>query len=159
MNKSVIALVIIVLLAGGTYWYMQSHPMTASDMSSSTATTGEENGSVKPDTSLVVGETIQGKWQSTTDPKNVIEIGADDTIVWWYDNAQVAHGLYVVFTKENAPKIVSIPLDENAVYMQTTETGAQSDTMNFRITMTPDGNSLTLTYMDRGSATTYTRVN
>jgi hypothetical protein len=115
-------------------------------------------GSVKPDTILIGTENLMGTWQDTKDPKNKLEFKAGDQLVMWYDGKQVSKGLYVVFNKENAPKIVAFPIEANAVYLQTTMTGSQADTQNFKIGFSADANTLTLTYMDRGGVTTYTRV-
>jgi hypothetical protein len=160
MNRALIALLAIIILGGGALWYTQSHPMNRNNMASSTTAdqNGQQPAGSQPSASLVASENLMGKWQDTTDPKNVIEFGASNDVTWVYDGEKVGSGLYVVFTAANAPKIVSFPIDPNAVYLQTTETGAQSDTQNFRISMSADANSLTLTYMDRGGATMYTRV-
>lgn len=157
MNKTVLGIIVALLIvAGGAYLY--THNQSASQGTMATSTSADTAGSVKPETTTVVSENLQGKWQSTSDPKNVIEFQANDKIVWTYDGKEMADGLYVVFTKENAPKLVAFPIDANAVYVQTTETGSQNDTMNFRIMMSADANELTLIYMERGGATVYKRV-
>ena len=118
---------------------------------------GEGGGSVKQDTSLIVSESIVGKWQSTTDAKSVREFKADGTIIEWYDNKQVSSGLWVAYTKANAPKMVAFPIDESSVYLQLTEKGTQADTLDFKITkLTPE--SLELIYMTRGGALTYKHI-
>lgn len=116
-----------------------------------------EGGSVKPDTSLVVSESIVGKWQSTEDPKSVREFKDDGTMVDIYDGKVVSTDLFVVFTKENAPKIVAFPIEDNAVYIQATQKGTQEDTLNFKLVkLTPD--ELVLIYMERGGTLTYKAV-
>lgn len=115
---------------------------------------GEGPGSVKQDTSLIVSESIVGKWQSTTDPKSIREFKDGGVVVDWYDGKTVSTGLWVAYTKANAPKMVAFPIDENAVYLQLTEKGTQADTLDFKITkLTPE--SLELIYMTRGGALTY----
>lgn len=162
MNKTLLALILIVVLAGGLLWYMQSNPAEQTEMSSSTApvvqTTGSEEVAGPSPAAAVIGEHIVGTWKSESDPKNVIELSADAKIVWRYDGKKLGEGLYVIFTKGIAPKMVSFPMDESAVYMQTTETGSVDDTQNFRVDLSADTNTLTTTYMDRGGATVYTRV-
>jgi hypothetical protein len=117
---------------------------------------GEGGGSSQPDAALVVGESIVGKWQSTQDPKSVREFKEGDKVVEWYDNETVSQGLFVAFTKKNAPE-VPYPLEDNAVYLQLTETGSQADTMYFKVVkLTPE--ELELVYMDRGGTLTYKLV-
>lgn len=160
MNKTVLGLAILVVLTAGG-WYVYSLSGSAEKMMSadeSSASMSDDYGSTKPDTTLVASENLMGKWRATDDPKFVREFKVGNQVVDSYDNEVKTSGLYVVFTKDNAPKIVPFPIDPNAVYVQITETGSQSDTLNFRMSMSPDANTLTLIYMDRGGATTYTRV-
>jgi hypothetical protein len=118
---------------------------------------GDAAGSVKQDTSLIVSESIQGKWQSTEDAKFVREFKADSVVEDWHDGKVVTSGLFVVFTKANAPKMVAFPIEENAVYIQMTTKGTQADTLNFKLVkMTSD--ELELIYMDRGGSLKFTRV-
>ncbi len=159
-------IILLVVVAGGWYFYSQgdkaaSAPADATSNAAAgnvSADAGDQPTGSRPDASLVVGESIIGKWQDTTDAKNAIEFKSGDQVVWWYDNKELSNGLFVVFTKDNAPKVVSFPIDTNSVYLQTTSTGSQSDTQNFKVSLSADTNTLTLTYMDRGGATTYKRV-
>jgi hypothetical protein len=118
---------------------------------------GDGHGSIKQDASLIVSESIQGKWKSTEDEKFVREFKADSVVQDWHDGKVVTSGLFVVFTKANAPKMVAFPIEENAVYIQITEKGTQADTLNFKLVkLTPD--ELELIYMDRGGSLRFTRV-
>ncbi len=134
----------------------ENAPWNWGDTQSSTSAQGA--GSVKQDTSLIVADNLTGKWQSTSDAKFVREFKAGDKVTDYYDGKAVTDGLWVVFTKANAPKIVPFPIDVNAVYVQITEKGTQQDTLNFKVQLSADANTLTLIYMDRGGATTYTRI-
>lgn len=117
---------------------------------------GEGAGSIQPDVSVVVSESIQGRWQSTQDPKSVRVFNDDYTVEDIYDGETVSTGLWVAFTKMNAPEI-AFPLEDSAVYLQITEEGTVLDTLTFKVTrITPD--ELELIYMGRGGALTYTRV-
>lgn len=118
---------------------------------------GEGGGSVKQDTSLIVSESIVGKWQSSEDTKFVREFKADGAVVDWYDGKTVSTGLWVAYTKANAPKMVAFPIDVDAVYLQLTMKGTQADTLDFKITkLTPE--SLELIYMTRGGALTFKHI-
>jgi hypothetical protein len=118
---------------------------------------GEGGGSVKQDTSLIVTENMLGKWESTDDAKFVREFKAGDVMVDWYGNESKSAGLWVVFTKEKAPKVFPYPMDPKAVYVQITMSGTQADTLNFAINkITPD--ELQMTYLDRGGVLNFKRV-
>jgi hypothetical protein len=156
MSKALIALVVIVVLAGGAYWYAQTQPAGMSDTASSTAMT-EENGSVKPETTQVVGESMQGTWQSTDDAKSVREFKADGTFTDSYDGEVVGTGTYTVFTQAMLNGVtVSFPLDASAVYAQLSDSTAGP--LNFRVTMSADANTLQMYYMDRGGVLNFARV-
>lgn len=115
-----------------------------------------EGGGIQQDVSLIVSESIVGKWKSVDDAKYVRELKADFTASEWYEGKEVSKGLWVAFTKMNAPEI-SFPLEENAVYLQMTMQGTQADTLNFKIAkLTPE--ELELVYMDRGGVLRFTRV-
>ena len=117
----------------------------------------EGGGSVKQDTSLIVTESMLGKWQSVDDAKYVREFKEKGVVVDWYDGKTVSTGLWVVFTKEKAPKIFPYTMDTSSVYLQLTMTGSQADTLNFKISkMTPE--ELQLVYLDRGGVLTFKRV-
>jgi hypothetical protein len=172
MNKTVLGLVAAIVVVGGG-WYLYSHnnstqgeaaqaPSTSAQATSAgdnTAANADAAGSVKPDPVLVGSENLQGKWQANDDKKFVREFKADGTVTDWYDNETKSSGTYKVFTKANLNGVsVSFPLELNAAYVQLKEGGSESTTMNFKVTMSPDANTLTFTYMDRGGATTYTRI-
>ena len=131
------------------------NPVPSSDMAPwNWGDAGEGAGSIQPEVSLVVTESIQGKWQSTQDAKSVREFKADGTMVDIYDGKVVSTNLFVVFTKANAPKMVAFPIEENTVYIQATEKGTSEDTLNFKLVkLTPE--ELELVYMDRGGTLTY----
>lgn len=116
----------------------------------------EGGGSVQPDASLVVSESIVGKWKSVDDPKFIREFKGSDVVIDWYDGKQVSSGLFVAFEKKNAPE-VAFPLQDDRVYLQLTMTGSQADTLTFSVNkLTPE--ELELTYMDRGGVLRFTYV-
>lgn len=115
-----------------------------------------EGGGMQQDVALIVTESIQGTWQSTEDSKSARVFGENNTVQDVYDGEVVWEGLYVAFTKENAPEI-SFPLEDGVVYIELTKNGTPEDTLTFKLTkLTPD--ALELIYMDRGGALTYKRV-
>lgn len=116
-------------------------------------------GSIKPDVRVVVGETMQGRWRSTEDAKFTRAFLEQGNVVDRYSGEVVSTGTYAVFTK-NLPPIEppQFPLEDNAVYVQLTMSGSQSEVLNFKVSLNAEGDQLTLIYMDRGGATTYTRV-
>ena len=143
--KTIWAVVIVVALAGAGYWYFSNQSAPQSPQSQ-----GEqaEAASVKPEVTLVVGESIVGKWQSTDDAKFAREFKADGTVVDSYDGKAVSSGMFTVFTKDK-PAQTSFPLEADAVYVQLTMQGTQADNLNFKVVkLTPD--ELQLVYMDRG---------
>jgi hypothetical protein len=108
-----------------------------------------EGGGVKQDAALIVSESILGKWQSTEDAKFIRVFKENSVVEDWYDNKVVSSGLWVAFEKGiNAPE-VPYPLENDVVYIQMTESGTQTDTLNFKLVkLTPE--ELVLIYMDRG---------
>ena len=123
---------------------------------------GEGGGSIQPDVRLVVGESIMGKWQSTSDAKftrefkDFSETSLSGNVSDWYDNEVRSSGTYTVFTNEK-PVTVSFPLLTNTTYIQLTMQGTQADTLNFKLTkLTPE--ELELIYMDRGGVLQFKRI-
>jgi len=114
-----------------------------------------EGGSIQPDVTLVVSESIVGKWKSSTDPF-VREFKEGGSVVDMYDGEEKSEGTWKVFTKEK-PVMVSFPLETGAVYIQLTMQGLQGEVLNFKLNkLTPD--ELELTYMDRGGVLRFTAV-
>lgn len=113
-------------------------------------------GSEKPDTRLVVGESIMGKWQDTTDPKflrefkNFSDKEYSGTVTDFYDGKQVSTGTYEVYTKEYPAPMTGISLQDNTVYTRLIMSGTQTTALNFKLTMNPMMDELSLTYLDRG---------
>lgn len=133
------------------------NPVPNSDMAPWNWGDAGEGGGVKQDTALIVTESIQGKWQSTQDAKSVREFKEGNVVVDSYDGKVVSTGLYVAFTKENAPKMVAYPLEDGVVYIQITEKGTQEDTLDFKLVkLTPE--ELELVYLTRGGTLTYKAV-
>ncbi len=157
MNKTVLGLmVVVVLAAGGWYFYSQKDATMESTNDSSIMADGDEGGpgSVKPDTSLVVYESIQGKWQSNEDPKSAREFKDDGSVVDIYDGKVVSTGTYSAFVKTNAPAGITLPLEDSAVYIQIKDA---STSLMFKLAkLTPE--ELELIYMDRGGMLTYKLV-
>ncbi len=117
---------------------------------------GEGAGSVKQDASLIVSESIVGKWQSADDAKYVREFQTGGKVQDWYDGKVVSSGTFTAFTSVNPIK-VSFPLQAGTVYLQLKMSGSQADTLNFKLnTLSPE--ALELTYMDRGGVLKFTAV-
>lgn len=115
-----------------------------------------EGGGVKPDGALIITESIQGRWQSSQDPKFVRVFNANKTVVDMNGASAVSSGTWEVFTKEN-PLTVSFPLEADGIYVQLTMSGAQSEKMNFKVNkLTPE--SLELVSMERGGILAFTSV-
>lgn len=115
-----------------------------------------EGGGVREDVSLIVSESILGKWKSTEDAKFVREFLEGGKVQDWYDGKVVSSGTAAAFTSENAPA-VSFPLELSVVYIQLAMSGSQADTLNFKLSkLTPE--ELELTYMDRGGVLRFTYV-
>ncbi|HEY4488222.1 MAG TPA: hypothetical protein VJB97_01775, partial [Candidatus Paceibacterota bacterium] len=116
-----------------------------------------EGGGVKQDASLIVSESILGKWQSVDDEKFVREFKAGNKVDDIYEGKVVTSGMWVAFQKGvNAPE-VPYPLEESTVYLQLTLTGSQADTLNFKLVkLTPD--ELELVYLDRGGVLRFKSV-
>jgi membrane-bound inhibitor of C-type lysozyme len=115
-----------------------------------------EGGGVKPDTALIVSESVIGKWQDTTDAKFVREFKKDGIVVDTYDSKDPHTGTWVVFTKQK-PREVPFPLEESATYIQLSIQDNYTDVLNFKITaVTPE--TLELTFMDRGGVLTFKRI-
>lgn len=132
------------------------NPVPNSDMAPWNWGDAGEGGGVKQDVSLIVSESIVGKWQSTTDAEFVREFKDGGAVVDWHDNEPVSEGTFTVFTKEK-PLLVAFPIEANAVYVQLNMSGTQADALNFKVTkLTPE--SLELVYMDRGGVLVFTRV-
>jgi membrane-bound inhibitor of C-type lysozyme len=124
------------------------------------ATSAGANGSAsstKPDTATLVAHSIIGTWKSTEDEKFVRVFGIDGMATDFYDGKAVtAGGKWQVFTGEK-PLKVSFPVEKNAIYIQMTVSGSQSDTLNFKLgKLTPE--DLDLIYVDRGNTNSFTRV-
>ena len=117
---------------------------------------GEGAGSVKHDASLIVSESIVGKWQSADDAKFVREFQTGGKVQDWYDGKVVSRGTFTAFTSVNPIK-VAFPVQAGTVYLQLKMSGSQADTLNFKLnTLSPD--ALELTYMDRGGVLRFTAV-
>jgi hypothetical protein len=146
MNKALLVIGLVIIAVGGWYAYSQRADGE-----------GDNPGSVKQDVRVIVGETIQGTWQSTEDAKFVRTFKDDYTVADMYDGKAVSTGTYAVFTKEN-PLAVSFPLEDNAVYVQLVMSGNPAETLNFKVSLSANADTLTLTYMDRGGALIFTRL-
>lgn len=113
-------------------------------------------GSIKVDASLVVKESIVGTWKSDQDAKFSREFTSSGTVIDFYDGKSVTTGNWQIFTGEK-PLKVSFPVEKDAVYVQMTISGSQSDTLNFKLLkLTPE--KLELVYMERGNVNVFTRV-
>lgn len=114
------------------------------------------DGGTKPDTVLVVSESIQGKWQSTDDSKFVREFKADGTVADSYSGKVDGTGTWKVFTKEK-PLDVPFPIEAGASYVQLAMSGSGGYFLDFKITkLTPD--TLQLIYLERGGVLNFKKI-
>ncbi len=137
---------------------MTCAPVPSSDMAPFNWGDAAEGGGVKQDTSLIVSESILGAWQSTQDAKFAREFKAGGVVVDTYVGEAKTEGVWVAFTKENAPKQIAFPIEDDAVYVHITMKGSQADTLTFKVAkLTPE--TLELIYMERGGTLVFSRVN
>jgi hypothetical protein len=129
-----VAIIVAVVVGGGAWWWFGTvgpqapgWGTTDQEVSDASSATSSDAGSVKPDVRVVVGESIQGKWQSTDDSKFVREFKADGTVADSYSGAVQSTGTYKTFIKADAPAGISIPLKDNAVYIAITTNGQRQD--------------------------------
>lgn len=142
LKNITVALLLIFAVGGVWYFYSQTRQVVATPPADAVATTVAN---------------ITGKWQSTDDSKFVREFNTDDTYTDSYDNEADSSGRWIVFTEKDAPKAFPYPMDSDAVYLQLTLAGEQTETLNFKVsTLTTD--TLQLIYLDRGGALNFTRV-
>lgn len=110
----------------------------------------------KPDVSLMVAESIVGKWQSTQDVKFIREFTNTGKVSDYYDGKSVTSGEWYIFTSVK-PLKVSFPIEKEAIYVQLTDATDKSTTLNFKLTkISPE--TLELVYMERGTTNTFTRI-
>lgn len=132
------------------------NPVPSSEMAPWNWGDPAEGAGMDQDSVAAVNANIVGKWQSTDDAKFTREFRSDFTVVDSYDGEANLDGLWVVFTKMNAPEIV-FPLEENTVYLQITEKGTPQDTLTFKLVkLTPE--ELELIYMDRGGSLRFKKI-
>lgn len=135
---------------------MICNPVPSQDMAPWNWGDAGEGGGVKQDLTVIVGESIVGKWQDTTDAKFVREFKDGGKAIDMYDGKSVSSGTFTVFSKEK-PITVSFPLQADTVYVQMTMQGTQAEKLNFKINrLTPE--VLELTYMDRGGVLMFKAV-
>ncbi|MBI5456944.1 hypothetical protein HY969_04385 [Candidatus Kaiserbacteria bacterium] len=127
---------------------MICNPKPSQDMAPWNWGDAGEGGGVKQDVTVIVGESIVGKWQSVDDASFVREFKTGGKVSDWSNGKVVSTGTYTVFSSEK-PVTVSFPIQANAAYLQLTMQGTQADKLNFKVNkLTPE--ELELTYMDRG---------
>lgn len=132
------------------------NPVPSSEMAPWNWGDPAEGAGMDQDSVAAVNANIVGKWQSTDDAKFTREFRSDFTVVDSYDGEANLDGLWVAFTKMNAPEIV-FPLEENTVYLQITEKGTPQDTLTFKLVkLTPE--ELELIYMDRGGSLRFKKI-
>lgn len=130
------------------------NPVLNSEMAPWNWGDADEGGGAQQDVSLIVSESIVGKWQSVTDPF-VREFKTGGIVTDTYDGGEMTQGTWTLFTKEK-PLTVPFPLDANVVYIRLAMSGMTGD-LHFKINkVTPE--ELELTYMDRGGVLRFTAV-
>ena len=137
---------------------MVCNPKPSADMAPWNWGDAGEGSGMQPDVTLVVSESIVGKWQSTDDAKFVREFKDDGTVVDSYSKKATSSGTFKVFTKEKPlSSALAFPLMDNKIYMQIATSGTEAETLNFSVDkLTPD--ELDMTYMDRGGSLHFTSV-
>ena len=164
MNKIILFVVIVGLVAAGWWYYgsVQRDQAVEATVSPSESfdpnfgDDGDEGGSIKQDVSLIVSESIVGKWQDTTDTKFIREFKTAGVVVDSYENKEVARGSWQVFNKEKL-LAVGFTLESGVTYLQLTMSGTQSAKLNFKLSkLTPE--ELELIYMERGGVLRFKSV-
>lgn len=160
--KNVAIVVLVLVLAGVGYWVftkeaespvMENGTRTETNTPSTNThnTTGAEQDMVR----IISGELV-GTYQGNPNTKFTREFKADGTVVDTYEGKVVAEGTWQVYTKES-PLPVAFDIAEKASYVQITFAGAQSQTLNFRISeVTPA--VLNLVFMERGGTLSFNRI-
>lgn len=116
-----------------------------------------EGGGVKQDVTLIVSESIVGNWKSVDDATFTREFKAGGAVDDLSNGKVVSTGSWKVFTKANAPADFAYPIADDAVYVQMTMQGTQTDTLNFKVAkLTPE--SLQMVYLDRGGVLNFSRA-
>lgn len=157
MNKIIPTLIISLIVVFGVYYFSaQSNGREAPETrTSQDVDTGlpEEHADQKVDLTIVVTNSIVGKWQSIDDKKSVREFKSDATMYEVYDGKEIASGTWMAFTKER-PVTTSFPLEANTPYFQIL---SGNDALQFKIIqLTPE--TLELIYMNRGGTLRYSRI-
>lgn len=135
---------------------MICNPVPSQDMAPWNWGDAGEGAGVKQDLTVIVGESIVGKWQSTDDATFVREFQTGGKVVDSSNGKSVSSGTFVVFSKDK-PVTVSFPVLADTVYVQMTMQGTQAEKLNFKVNkLTPE--ELELTYMDRGGVLKFKAV-
>lgn len=115
-----------------------------------------EGGDEQPDPSLVVRESIEGKWQSTDDENFTREFQSGGLAVDGYTGSENTTGTWEVFSSETGIE-TPFPQEDGAVYLKMVMGEMSEEIFYFKIgKLTPD--ELELVYLDRGGVLTFTSL-
>jgi hypothetical protein len=132
------------------------NPVPSTDMAPWNWGDAGEGGGVKQDVSLIVSESILGRWVSTDDEKFAREFESGGRLVDYYGGKIQAEGGWTVFAGNNAPDAL-IPYEADAVYIRATFAGDTGNPLTFKLAkLTPE--ELSLVYMDRGGALNFIKA-
>ena len=122
------------------------------------ATNGSVGSNTKPDLTLLVSQSLVGKWQNTQDSKFEREFTSTGIVTDYYDGKAVTTGNWQVFTGIK-PVSATLPftVEKDAIYVQMTDSSNQNNVLHFKISkVTPE--DLELVYMERGGVNAFTRI-
>lgn len=102
----------------------------------------------------VAADSIVGTWQSTDDESSVRVIYENGGFADVYQGEELSSGSWYVFDGANAPEDFPYPAVENVEYLALVDA---EGTLFFSIAERTE-QSLTLIYLDRGGALSYSRV-
>ncbi len=117
-----------------------------------------EGAAVSHESAETVRANIVGTWRSVEDPLSVREFLSSGSVIDTYDDGEPYRQGWSVFTKDDAPAaVLGFTPEAGRVYISMREGGDAVPGMFFSVdNLTAD--TLEMTYMDRGSALTYKRV-
>jgi len=161
-----IAVIIVVILVALGGWYILAHENITSALPSDDSTTtiaGEtlpaSEAASSTDVALepaTVATNVVGSWQSTDDPNYTVKItaGGKWTDAYGADASASQTGTYTIFTSQNPDKDFTGVLQPGIVYIKLVE---GSSTYYYSV-LDASGNTLQISYLDRGNTLSFTRV-
>ena len=151
-SKTLWVVIVIILLAGATYWYSNGQSAQQAGPDQQVPASGE---------SSAVDPLMTGTWKSTDDAKFTRTFNADGTVTDAYegDASATVTGTYTTVDplKEPAGALGAVPLESLTGVTVLKVTFPQSEVMYFSINKLTE-TSLTMTYLGRGNILLFTKV-